>query len=361
MTGIAASKIADFAGEAAQADADVLKRYDKVKRVALLACLVNTAQARARDDLAQMLCKRMAGTVKKAKKQLEDIRERQRALSEKLIGNYKNVLTQLAPEAALHAAELDAVGKARQVAVAVTGRDPWQADATADSHGASTDDDDGAAEAAVTALLASLREQSGQLAQVRGVVEKAGGFAAQLSAIEEVAAYHGDNHEVLVHRFFRTDRATMLALTRILTLEATSADRRVLDALDHAVAYRGKRGEHITANVGEAALDVSFASANWLKAIRDRDHPGTFVKKHFEAMVFTYLAEELRTGDVAVAGAAEFGDWNTNLLPWSECEPLLAEFCEEAGLGHGSGVHRGAQAKTSGGRGRVGCGLPRKC
>ena len=112
----------------AQADADVLKRYDRVKRVVLLACLVNTAQARARDDLAQMLCKRMSGTVKKAKAQLEDIRERQRALSEKLIGNYKAVLTQLAPDAALHAAELAAVGTARQVAVAVTGRDPWPTD-----------------------------------------------------------------------------------------------------------------------------------------------------------------------------------------------------------------------------------------
>ena len=59
VAGIAASKVADFAGEVAQADADVLKRYDRVKRVVLLACLVNTAQARARDDLAQMLCKRI--------------------------------------------------------------------------------------------------------------------------------------------------------------------------------------------------------------------------------------------------------------------------------------------------------------
>ena len=344
VAGIAASKVADFAGEVAQADADVLKRYDRVKRVVLLACLVNTAQARARDDLAQMLCKRMSGTVKKAKAQLEDIRERQRALSEKLIGNYKAVLTQLAPDAALHAAELAAVGTARQVAVAVTGRDPWPTDTPAgeladgdargdeDGHGDAAGEDGMDADAAVTALLASLREQSAGLAQVRGVVEKAGGFAAQLSAIEEVAAFHGDNYEVLVHRFFRPDRATMLALTKILTLEPTSADRRVLDALEHAVAYWGKRGEHITANAGDGVLDVSFASANWLKAIRDRDHPGTFVKKHFEAMVFTYLAEELRTGDVAVAGAAEFGDWNINLLPWSECEPLLAEFCEEAGL-----------------------------
>lgn len=31
-------------------------------------------------------------------------------------------------------------------------------------------------------------------------------------------------------------------------------------------------------------------------------------------MVFTYLAEELRTGDIAVAGGAEYGDWSQRLL-----------------------------------------------
>jgi hypothetical protein len=56
------------------------------------------------------------------------------------------------------------------------------------------------------------------------------------------------------------------------------------------------------------------------------------IRKHFEAMVFTYLAEELRTGDIAVAGAGEYADWRANLLPWEECEPLLEGFCAGAGL-----------------------------
>ena len=51
------------------------------------------------------------------------------------------------------------------------------------------------------------------------------------------------------------------------------------------------------------------------------------VRRHFEAMVFTYLAEELRTGDIAIAGAGEYADWRANLLPWEECEPLLEGFC----------------------------------
>jgi hypothetical protein len=80
LEGIAASKIADFAGEAYAADAVVPARTYTVdaKRVALLVCLVHAAQARARDDLVEMLCKWMAATNKKAKAELEEIRLRQR-------------------------------------------------------------------------------------------------------------------------------------------------------------------------------------------------------------------------------------------------------------------------------------------
>ncbi|MEU7864594.1 transposase [Nonomuraea sp. NPDC049141] len=42
--------------------------------------------------------------------------------------------------------------------------------------------------------------------------------------------------------------------------------------------------------------------------------------------------EELRTGDIAVVGSNEYADWGANLLPWSECEPLLEGFCEQVGL-----------------------------
>ncbi|HUR07971.1 MAG TPA: hypothetical protein VM347_35885 [Nonomuraea sp.] len=112
LEGIAASKIADFAGEADAADADVLARTYSVqaKRVALLVCLVHTAQARARDDLAEMLCKRMAATAKKAKAKLEEIHLRQRQVVESLIGTCRGVLQGLVPggpvEAATAPAEL---------------------------------------------------------------------------------------------------------------------------------------------------------------------------------------------------------------------------------------------------------------
>lgn len=36
-------------------------------------------------------------------------------------------------------------------------------------------------------------------------------------------------------------------------------------------------------------VDVSFATQNWQKVIRDRRRPGYFVRRYFEAMVFYYL------------------------------------------------------------------------
>jgi TnpA family transposase len=147
-----------------------------------------------------------------------------------------------------------------------------------------------------------------------------------------VAAYQGNNHELLIADFFKSDRATMFALANALEFEATSQDSSVLDALDHALVHWSGRREFIPDHVGGVPIDLGFVSVNWRRAIRNRKHPGMLVKKHFEAMMFAYLAEELRTGDVAVHGGADYGDWSQHLLTFDQCRPLLAGFCEEVGL-----------------------------
>jgi hypothetical protein len=126
----------------------------------------------------------------------------------------------------------------------------------------------------------------------------------------------------------------MFELVDKLDLVATSSDASLLNALEHASAHHAKRRDYIPLPepvIGEET-PLSFASGNWRRAVTDRRHPGMVDRRHFEAMVFTYLAEELRTGDVAVVGAGEYADWRLNLLSWEECEPLLEKFCEGAGL-----------------------------
>lgn len=55
-------------------------------------------------------------------------------------------------------------------------------------------------------------------------------------------------------------------------------------------------------------------------------------RRHFEACVFVHLAAELRTGDIAVAGAGEYADWNAQLLSWADCADKLPGYLVEVGL-----------------------------
>ena len=145
----------------------------------------------------------------------------------------------------------------------------------------------------------------------------------------------------------------MLAMVGALDLQATSADRSVLEPLDFVREHATLTRDHIRAAGAGAQpvarmLDMSFASEDWRRAIRDRKHPGTFVRRHLEACVPTYLAEELRTGDIAVAGAQAYANWADQLLSPAKCAQLLPAFCAEAGLpADGAGFRADLQGRLS--------------
>ncbi|GAA2250615.1 hypothetical protein GCM10010145_17610 [Streptomyces ruber] len=98
----------------------------------------------------------------------------------------------------------------------------------------------------------------------------------------------------------------MYDLTGRLKLKATSEDSRVLDALAHARRYKTSRDYIPERHEDGRPVDISFATLNWRKAVRDKYRPGAFLRKHFEAMVFAALAEELLTGDDAPYDAVSF-------------------------------------------------------
>ncbi|MER5548980.1 hypothetical protein ABT072_42805 [Streptomyces sp. NPDC002589] len=68
LDGVAPGKITDCAGEADAADGPGLCDHNEVKRLALLECLVRTAQMRARDELTTMFCRRIVLQVKRRRR-----------------------------------------------------------------------------------------------------------------------------------------------------------------------------------------------------------------------------------------------------------------------------------------------------
>jgi hypothetical protein len=67
----------------------------------------------------------------------------------------------------------------------------------------------------------------------------------------------------------------MFAFTSVVELEATSADRSVLDAVEHAVARAHLTRDFIPDHVDGVRVDLSFASERWQRIVVDRGHAGT--------------------------------------------------------------------------------------
>ncbi|MFF4829502.1 DUF4158 domain-containing protein [Streptomyces sp. NPDC001312] len=326
MDGVAEGKITDFAGEADAGDAPALRDYRPIKRLALIACLVHKARMRVRDDLA-MFCKRVATKIKKAKVELEEIRLAEREITEVLIGNYRVVLKYIDADGPAQAALVKAAEMTAETRKAIEGLDE---EASADEVVRRLN---GKVTPALLAFLKALLVQAGGLATVAKTVEGFGGFARQYEQIEKVSAHHGSLWEPLLYGQIGRDRAVMFDLAEKLQFTATSEDGRVLDALAHAQRHQSARGECITAFDEEGReVDISFATQNWRKVVLDKTRTGQFVRKHFEAMVFTYLAEELRCGDVAVLGSEEYADWSQQLLEWEAVQEKLADYLVEVGL-----------------------------
>src|SRR5690606_5522883 len=139
-------------------------------------------------------------------------------------------------------------------------------------------------------------------------VAEAGGLGRVSAEHAEISAHHGHNYLPLIARFYRSHRAALRKIVAALDLASTSADPARLEARAFYLANHDRTGETTDDRPpgAEAPLGLGFASGAWQKTVRDRSRPGTLVRRHFEVCVLTYLAEGLRTGDVAVAGSQDY-------------------------------------------------------
>lgn len=304
LDGVPPGKIAHFAGEARVTDAaDMRKVLNADKRLTLLISLVHECRTAARDEVVTMFCKRMAALHKKGRERLEELREAHRAESERLLEVFGNVLT-----------------AAREATTSDSGADAGGADVPGP-------DDGGVAERAGRLMLKAL--------------EDGGGLDDLATAHEAVSAYHGNNYLPLLERFYRSHRSVLFTLVDAIDLEATSAERSVLDAVEFIRANRDRRSDWIAESTtverdGQqvtVTVDVdSFVNDAWKRVLRDKQWPGMLARRHLEVCVFSYLAAELRSGDLAVVGSDSYANLHAQLMTWDECLPLAAGFCAQAGI-----------------------------
>jgi hypothetical protein len=126
----------------------------------------------------------------------------------------------------------------------------------------------------------------------------------------------------------KNHRRTFFRLVKALEFKSTTNEQSVIEALQFVLENSHRRGEFL-----KASIELDFISEQWRKlVVVKQGEKIKFVRRHFEACIFYYLAAELRSGDICVVGSEDYADYREQLLPWSECLPLVDQYCENCGL-----------------------------
>jgi TnpA family transposase len=295
LKNITTAKIHHFASEARVLDSHEIKDFALPKRITLILSLIYSAQVTARDNLVEMFLKQMASINNDAKRLLEVIKQKIQETQEKLVGVLANVLHVFVDE------KLEISVKPQ------SHPEPEQSDK-------------------VKPILES--KSIALLDKLDNVFELDGGAEKLLNECEAMNAYRGNNHFPLLWKFYKNHRSTFFRLIKVLDLKSTTNEQSVINALNFVLDNSHRRGEFLP-----ATIELDFISEQWRKLVVVKvGEKAKFVRRYLEVCVFHYLAAELRSGDICVVGSEEYADCREQLLPWSECLPLIDQYCENLSI-----------------------------
>lgn len=270
LAGLPPIKLKHLAAEAKALDVAEIRDFTPPKRYTLLLCLIHRMHTQTQDHLAEMFIKRMRALQTHAKEELEDLRARHQEQTVALVSLLSDVVTMC--------------------------ETPLPDDALGHT--------------------------------VRNLVTTHGSSRHLQEACEAVVAYNSDNYQPLLWRFYRSHRPTLFRFLQALTFVSTSQDQSLVTALRLLATQPDRRSEWLSEPV-----DLSFASERWQRTVYQiRDGERRVNRRHFEVCVFVHLAAELKSGDIAIVGSEAYADYREQLLSWTDCEPLVAEYCQQAGL-----------------------------
>lgn len=270
LQGLTRTKIKHFTSVAIALSASEMKDITLPKRLMLILCLIYSAQVQTRDSLVEMFLKQVKRIHSLAIEELDLLRKKQQETTEKLVSVLTNVLVVFSED--------------------------------------------------IT--------ESNPLERLQDIFKQTGGVEQLLTECEEINAYQGNNYLPLLRRFYRSHRSAFFRVFNCLKIESTSSDDKLIKAVEILLSNSHRRGEWI-----EAEIDLSFASQQWQKLVLVQSKAGTKVmRRHFEVCIFSYLAAELKSGDICVLGSEAYADYREQLLSWSDCQPLVEPYCQQLGF-----------------------------
>ena len=263
-------KIQHLAAEARSLDVAELRDHSPARRTALVLSLLYYTQIQTQDQLVTMLIKRMAAIHQQAREKLEALLMQERSTMES-----------------------------------------WMQ-----------------AMAEITRTVAEGVDDITLGKFARSMVDRFGGADTFLAAYEALAKYHGNNHLPLMGPYFAVHRAALFRVLRSLDLRSTSQDQLLITAVNYLLVHEKHRRKYLP-----PVISLDFASEQWQRTVQTKHQKKmVYDRQRLEMCVFTYIASEFKSGDLAIPGSLEYADLCQQLLPWEQCEPQVADYCLQLDL-----------------------------
>jgi len=271
-------KVQHFAAEAQTLDVSKMRRLNPAKRYTLAAAFLTLQYAQALDDLTEMFIKRMRQLHHSAKAALAQYRLNTQQQTDTLIVTLRDLII---------AYQLEGEVSDRFAAIAtVMGEQP----------------------------------------------------EAILKQCEAILSYDGNNYFPFLPQFYRTQRSVLFRLLDGLSLQPSNHETALVAAIQFIKQHRGKQRTWISLlsqnteavdNQPAPSLDITWIPPKWWVLVTgQRQRLPTPTQVHrifFELCVFSHLLLELQSDDLYLEGSQEDGNYDEQLIPWTEYQTNVEE------------------------------------
>jgi hypothetical protein len=270
---VPAVKLEQFAAEARSLDLYDLNRLRWSKRYALAAIVVRQQVAKAVDELTEMFLRQMHKLHTRGEEALDTYRKQQAERTDALIARLQKITRIVTTP--------------------------------------------GPADSRLLQILAALQPDPSQV----------------LEQCMEHQAYAGNNYYPFLRRYYRSQRALFFHFLHHVTLQSTSQDRTVEEAIAVLRTHQETKDPQLT-DIGH--LTLTWIPDKWWPLVTGRTRRSAHVAKvdrrYFELCLFSQMWMELKSGDLAVAGSDTFRDYREQLVFLADYERDVVEYAEQVGL-----------------------------
>jgi hypothetical protein len=289
LTALPLVKRKQFAAEAQTLSANQMREMAPHKRYTLAAALLSVQYARTLDDLAEMLIKRLRKMHHNAREALVQYRQETQKRTDTLVTTLREVIVAY--------------------------------------------------------------QQEGSVADRLAGIETVLGPQAEtlLEHCDAHIAYADNNYLPFLQRFYKSHRATLFRFLEVVPLHSSTQDQQLEAAIQFIRHHRTARSTWLevpmtkpdglgTASPVATALDCAWIPSKWWKLVTGQsasqrsEPPAQLHRQQFEICVFSQILLELQSGDLYIAGSAEYGDYYSQLVTWEDYDAQIEAYGQQVNL-----------------------------